>query len=52
MRPGQDADLVVGELEGGELGVELLERGPQRLVQGVDRAVALAHRDQPLALGV
>src|ERR1700727_1411932 len=55
-RPGagaafQDADLEVGQLQGGELGEGLLERGPQRPVERVHRAVALADGDDPLSLG-
>ncbi len=51
MRALQDADLVVDELELGELRVEPLQRHPQRPVQRVDRAVALRRGDDPLALG-
>lgn len=38
----QDADAVVDQFEGGELGVDLLQGDPQGAVEGVDRAVALA----------
>src|SRR6195952_6026627 len=41
----EDADLVVDQLELHDLGVELLDRLAQRVVQGVDRAVALPDRD-------
>src|SRR5262245_59172796 len=46
----QDADLVVRQLQHGQLGVEPLQRQPQGVVQGVDGAVALAGGDDPLAL--
>ena len=49
--PLQDADLVVGQLQARQLGVHLLQADPQRLVQGVDWAVALPRGDDALALG-
>src|ERR1700685_672594 len=56
-RPGagralQDADLEVGQLQGGELGEGLLEGRPERPVERVDRAVALADGDDPPAPSV
>src|SRR4051794_1740768 len=45
-------NLVVDELERREPWVEPLESLPQGAVEGVDRAVALAGRDDPLSLGV
>ena len=46
----QDADLVVGQLQRGQLRIDLLQAQPERLVQRVDRAVALAGGDDALAL--
>src|SRR5262245_7586953 len=40
----EDADLVVVEADLGDLRVELADRLPQRLVEGVHRAVALRRR--------
>ena len=52
VRALEDADLVVDQVELGQVGVGPLERGAQRPVERVDRTVALAGRDQPLALGL
>ena len=41
-------DLVVGEVDAAERRVAAVERGPQRVVERVDRAVALADRDEAL----
>src|SRR6266487_2215417 len=43
----QDAHLVVGQLDGGQLRVERLQRAAQGPVQRVHRAVALAGGQQP-----
>ena len=48
-RPLQDADLVVDQLEPVQLGEGLCQRRAQRLVQRVDRTVALAGGDDPLS---
>ncbi len=47
-----DAHLVVDQVEPREAGVERLQRLPHRVVQRVDRTVALTGRDDPLTLGV
>ena len=47
----EDAHLVVDQLELRDLGVRPGDRLAQRLVQGVDRAVALTGDDQPVAAG-
>src|SRR5437868_15331960 len=52
VRPLQDTDLVVDQLQPRELGVEASERDTERVVQGVDGAIALTRGDDPLALGV
>ena len=51
VRALQDADLVVDQLQLGELRVDPLQAHAQRPVQRVDRAVALGGGDDPLALG-
>src|SRR6185312_2045618 len=51
VRALQDADLVVGQLEPGQLRVEPLQREAQGVVERVDRPVALAGGHDPLALG-
>ena len=48
----EDAHLVVDELELRDLGERLADRGAQRLVERVDRAVALAGDDVAHALGL
>ena len=50
-RPVEDADLVVGQVDAVELGVADADRGPQRGVDGVDRAVALGGVDVALGVG-
>ena len=47
----EDADLVVDQLELRDLRVGLPDRLPQRVVERVDRTVALAGRDDPGAAG-
>ena len=46
----EDAHLVVGQLDVGELRVAGADRGAQGLVEGVNRAVALGHLDVALAV--
>src|SRR6266566_4851555 len=52
VRALQDADLVVGQLQPGQLRVEPLQREAQGVVERVDRPVALAGGHDPLALGL
>ena len=47
VRGVEDADPEVDQLELLELRVDRQERLAQRVVEGVDRAVALPHRDEP-----
>jgi len=51
LRAVEDPDLEVDQLDVGELRVDLDQRRAQRLVQGVDRAVALGGPDVALAVG-
>ena len=44
----EDAHPVVGEVDVGEVRVRAHEHAPQRLVEGVDGAVALADGDEAL----
>jgi hypothetical protein len=50
--PAEDADLVVGQRDAGQLRVPADQRLAQRVVQRVDRAVALGGADDPLAVHV
>ena len=50
VRAFEDADLKVGQRQRRQFGERLLQRRAQRLVQRVDRAVALAYGDDPLPL--
>ena len=50
VRPVEDADLVVGQVDPVEPGVAGADRGPQGGVDGVDRPVALG--DLHVTLGV
>ena len=51
-RAVEDAHLEVGEVDPVELRVARADGGPQRGVEGVDRAVALGRGDDPLAVDV